>query len=70
MARYKVELEFVVDTDKIGLYMLGYYLERNETNVINEIFKDYNDDDTPKNFGFVPDEVCLYRINKIEEVKI
>ena len=69
MAKYRVELEFDVDEQKIGLYMLAYYLERNEYPIINKIFEDYNDDDTPKNFGFVPDEVCCYRITKITEIK-
>ena len=65
--RVKVELEFDI-YEPIPKYMLGYYLERNETLVINKIFEDYNDDDTPKNLGFIPDKIMSYRITKLEEV--
>lgn len=69
MAKFKVELEFHVDKEKIGKYMLGYYLERNMCPIVNTIFEDWNDDDSPRDLGFVPDEVCSFDIINIEEIK-
>jgi hypothetical protein len=49
--------------------MFGYYLERNMRPLCNEIFEDWEIDDTPKNLGFVPDEIMTFKIINIEELK-
>ena len=71
--KYKVELEFDIATDKSkvfpSVYMFGYYLERNMRPLCNEIFEDWEIDDTPKNLGFVPDEIMTFKIINIEELK-
>ena len=69
--KYKVELEFDIDDSKSypSIYMFGYYLERNMNALCNHIFEDWNDDDTPKNLGFVPDEIMTYKVINIKELK-
>ncbi len=67
--KVKVELEFDVNEDYITKYMLAYYLERNSLHLVNCIFEDWNDDDTQKSFGFVPDEQCSFKVTNVEEIK-